>query len=213
MTQKTLVIALAFLAILWAGVLPFSDRTSFTVHMVVHMGVVAIAAPLFALALSGSQYDFSSGSAWITPLLASVLELFAVWGWHVPAMRALSETSVVVAAIEQLVFFGAGLTLWLACLGGGTADRKERRLAGVLGLLFTSMHMTLLGALLALAPRPLYGSGEVSCFGVSLTATMDQHAGGVVMLLVGAIVYLGGGIALLAGALEEKAPFTGKLRR
>jgi putative membrane protein len=63
------------------------------------------------------------------------------------------------------------------------------------------MHMTLLGVLLALAPRPLYGQGEVTCLGLTLTARQDQELGGVLMLLVGAAVYLAGGVALLARLL------------
>jgi putative membrane protein len=65
------------------------------------------------------------------------------------------------------------------------------------------MHMTLLGVLLALAPRPLYGAGDVSCFGISLSAAADQQIGGVVMLMVGACAYLLGGIVLLAGLLRD----------
>lgn len=72
------------------------------------------------------------------------------------------------------------------------------------------MHMTLLGALLALSPRPLYGSADVSCFGVPLSAAVDQQAGGVVMLLVGAIVYLLGGVTLLATTLEPSTPSGGR---
>ena len=53
----------------------------------------------------------------------------------------------------------------------------------------TSIHMTLLGALLSLAPRPLYGEGDVTC-------------GGILMLIVGAAVYLAGGIVLVARLLE-----------
>ena len=64
-------------------------------------------------------------------------------------------------------------------------------------------------ALLALSPRPLYGEGEVSCFGVPLSAALDQQAGGVVMLLVGAVVYLAGGIGLLAGTLEPRPTYGG----
>jgi cytochrome c oxidase assembly factor CtaG len=60
------------------------------------------------------------------------------------------------------------------------------------------MHMTLLGALLSLSPCPLYGAGEVTCFGAVLDAGQDQQVGGVVMLLVGAVVYLAGGISLFA---------------
>lgn len=206
MKRVALTAGLVVLAILWVGILPFSDRTSFSVHMVVHMGVVAGAAPLLALGLSGTRLDFTTGSAWLTPLLASVFELFAVWGWHIPAMRALSEASVLFASIEQLVFLAAGLTLWLSCLGGSVSGREERRLAGTFGLLFTSMHMTLLGALLTLSPRPLYGRDEVGCFGIPLTAAADQQMGGVVMLLVGAVVYLAGGVALLAGTLNVREP-------
>lgn len=202
MKRSALIGGLILLAILWIGILPFADRSSFSAHMVVHMGVVAGAAPLIALGLSGTYFDFTNGRVWLTPLLASVLELFAVWGWHIPAMRTLSESSLVFAMAEQLIFLAAGLTLSLSCLGGAAWGREGRRLAGTFGLLFTSMHMTLLGALLALSPRPLYGDGEVSCFGIPLSAAADQQAGGVVMLLVGAVVYLAGGVALLAGTLN-----------
>jgi putative membrane protein len=191
-----------FLSLLWFGLLPFSGRTSFAVHMIVHMGVVAVAAPLIAIGLSGTRFDFTARRAWLTPLLASIIELVAVWGWHAPAMRALSESSIFLAAAEQAVFLSAGLTLWLSCLGGRQPGLEQRQLSGTAGLLFTSMHMTLLGALLALSSRPLYGEGEVSCFGVVLSAAADQQAGGVVMLLVGAVVYLAGGLALLASTLN-----------
>jgi putative membrane protein len=191
------------LLLLWAGLLPFADRASFSVHMIAHMGVVAGVAPLLAIGLSGTRFDFTGGRSWLTPLTASMIELFAVWGWHIPALRALSESSFLFAAIEQLIFLGAGLTLWLSCLGGAASGREERRLAGTFGLVFTSMHMTLLGALLALSPRPLFGDGIVSCLGVQLTAAADQQAGGVIMLLVGAVVYLAGGLALLAGTLNR----------
>ena len=76
-------------------------------------------------------------------------------------------------------------------------------IAGAVGLLFTSMHMTLLGALLALAPRPLYGTASVSCLGLTLGPTTDQSLGGTVMLAVGAAVYLAGGLALVARGLES----------
>lgn len=206
MKRAAWVFGLVLLLLLWAFLLPFADRGSFSVHMIAHMGVVAGAAPLIAVGLSGTRLDFTAGRAWLTPVLASLIELVAVWGWHVPAVRALSETSTVVTVLEQLVFVAAGLTLWLTCLGGATGGREERRLAGTFGLLFTSMHMTLLGALLALSPRPLYGDGDVTCFGVVLGAGTDQQMGGVVMLLVGAVVYLAGGIALLARTLNIDAP-------
>jgi putative membrane protein len=65
------------------------------------------------------------------------------------------------------------------------------------------MHMTLPGTLLALSPRPLYGAGDVGCFGVTLSPVIDQQDGAAVMLLVGAAVYLAGGVSLLAGTLNS----------
>ncbi len=206
MTKAALTTGFVLLLLLWGMFLPFADRNSFSVHMIAHMGVVAGAAPLISVAISGTERDFTAGRPWFTPLLASVIELFAVWIWHIPALRALSESSILFAALEQAIFFGAGLGLWLSCFGGWQAGREERRLAGTFGLLFTSMHMTLLGALLALSPRPLYGEGDVTCLGVTLDAAADQQVGGVVMLLVGAAVYLAGGVALMARTLNAPVP-------
>jgi putative membrane protein len=204
MKTLSLIMGLVLLGILWAIVLPFAERESFSVHMIVHMGVVAGAAPLLAIAASGSRYDVTVRWPWFTPVVASVVELGAVWGWHLPAARAAAEASWFLTILEQATFLFAGLLLWLSCLGGALDGREGRRLAGTFGLLFTSMHMTLLGALLALSPRPLYGSGNVTCFGIPLDAATDQQAGGVVMLLVGAVVYLIGGVVLLASALEPR---------
>jgi cytochrome c oxidase assembly factor CtaG len=61
------------------------------------------------------------------------------------------------------------------------------------------MHMTLLGALLALTPRPLYHRAEGL---TGLTPLDDQHLGGVIMLLVGGLSYLLGGLWLTAGLLR-----------
>ncbi|WP_313195150.1 cytochrome c oxidase assembly protein [Shinella zoogloeoides] len=171
---------------------------SFTVHMIVHMGVVAVAAPLIGYGMRGTPLDAAPGVARVTPMLASFIELVAVWFWHLPALRALADASLALSLLEQASFLAAGALLWRACF-----RPAEGRLAGVAGLLFTSMHMTLLGVLLALAPRALYGEGDVSCFGISLSAAADQQAGGVIMLAVGAFAYLLGGIVLLAGLLRD----------
>ena len=68
--------------------------------------------------------------------------------------------------------------------------------AGLAGLLLTSMHMTLLGALLALTPRPLYHN-VAGLTGV--TTIQDQHLGGAAMLLIGGVSYLAGAIWITAG--------------
>ena len=100
---------------------------------------------------------------------------------------------------EQGTFLLAGLLVWLSAFGGEVYCRGNRTAAGVVGLLLTSMHMTLLGALLALTPRPLYQHAS----GLSgLTPLEDQHLGGAIMLLVGGLAYLLGGLGLTVGLLR-----------
>ncbi|TIP70846.1 MAG: cytochrome c oxidase assembly protein, partial [Mesorhizobium sp.] len=119
---------------------------SFSAHMLAHMGVVAIAAPLMAIGVPlGPTPDASR--AFTLALPASLVELIVVWSWHAPALRTLAESSLFATAIEQATFLAAGLFLWLACLPRRDSDTAGNA-AGAFALLLTSIHMTLLGALL-----------------------------------------------------------------
>jgi putative membrane protein len=191
----------------WLGPLLGSWRESFSAGMVAHMGVVAVAAPLMALGMP-SAWRFGPSMPAALPVAASLLELFAVWGWHAPAMRAAAEASTAVTIAEQATFLAVGVLLWSTSFAA--PGERMHAASGAAALLLTSMHMTLLGALLALSPRPLYGAGNVTCFGIVLEAGQDQQLGGVVMLAVGAIVYLAGGLSLVSGLLggagQESSP-------
>jgi putative membrane protein len=196
-----LILGLLCLALIWLGPLLSAWRLSFASHMLAHMGVVAIAAPLIGIGIA--PYVSPKLRLPVLPLIASLVELIVVWGWHAPYLRALAERSLLVTSLEQASFLGAGLLLWTSCLGA--AERSESRAAGIGGLLLTSVHMTLLGTLLALSPRPLFGEGQVTCFGLVLEAQRDQEIGGVIMLLIGGAVYLAGGLSLLWKLLDEAA--------
>jgi putative membrane protein len=205
-TRLALPAGLAVLALVWLGPLLGPWRESFAAHMVAHMGVVAIAAPLIAM---GLPQRWRPGPAMppALPVVASVAELVAVWGWHAPAMRAAAEASISATVAEQATFLAVGIALWWTSFAAPHV--RAHAAAGAGALLLTSIHMTLLGALLALSPRPLYGTGEVTCFGLVLDAGQDQQLGGVVMLLVGAVVYLAGGVTLVARLLATPADTAG----
>jgi putative membrane protein len=196
MKPIALAAGLGLLGLIWGGPLLSEDRASFAAHMLAHMGVVALAAPLLAVGIAGSRWDFSGSHAGLAVSAAS-LEFAVVWGWHAPAMRLLASGSAGGAFAEQASFLAAGLLLWVCCIG-----RAGSPAAGAFALLLTSMHMTLLGALLALAPRPLFGDGTVTCLGFALDAARDQHLGGVLMLMIGGTVYLAGGLTLVARLLS-----------
>jgi putative membrane protein len=198
MTRAALAtVGLATLAAAWLGPLPALAPHSFSAHMTMHMAVVAVAAPLLAFAVAGSRVD--PAARW--PILfaaipASVLELLVVWGWHAPALHHAARGGATALAAEQASFLAAGLLVWIAAVGGGAGQRANRTAAGIVALLLTSMHMTLLGALLALSPRPLYAHA-VTLVG-DAAALDEQHLGGAIMLLVGGAAYLAGGLWLAA---------------
>ena len=154
MKKACVIVGFLALLLIWAGPLLSAWRGSFAAHMLAHMGVVAIAAPLIAIGISDKMPSARSS----IPLLTAV----------------------------------APAAMW------------ARDAAGGLALVLTSIHMTLLGALLSLASRPLYGVGDVTCFGLVLEAGQDQALGGVVMLMIGAVVYLAGGVFLLSRLLSDR---------
>ncbi|MGB3247442.1 MAG: cytochrome c oxidase assembly protein [Sulfitobacter sp.] len=179
---------LALLGALWllpSGTLAGAD---FPHHMLRHMGLVAVVAPLLVLGFPQATLIFA-----VSPLVGAVAEFVMVWGWHLPALHGYADRAVPGLVLEQAGFLGAGLLVWAGAL------RAAQPLAGAGGLLLTSMHMTLLGALIILAPRDLYAA--ICGRAPDLTA---QQLGGLLMLGIGTPIYLVAGLALVARALDPR---------
>lgn len=202
-------LGLLVLAGLWFGPLPLLATQAFWAHMALHMGVVTVAAPLLALGVAGGAFDpVCRAPALFPPVPLSLAELVVVWAWHAPALHHAARSGLPGFAAEQASFLTAGLLVWLSAFGGTGPQRRERLGAGVAALLLTSMHMTLLGALLALAPRPLYlHHGQTA----ALTALADQQLGGAIMLLAGGTAYLAGGLWLTALLMRRRAVERGEV--
>ncbi|MEZ5776938.1 MAG: cytochrome c oxidase assembly protein [Paracoccaceae bacterium] len=187
------IIGLALLAALWAAAQEHWLGWAFPVHMLRHMTLVAVVSPLLVLGFPGLAERIA-----FPPIAGAALEFVAVWAWHLPGMHGLAYTSPAGFALEQASFLVAGLLVWAGAL------RAEHPLAGAGALLLTSMHMTLLGALLILAPRDLYAA--ICGLTPNLTA---QQFGGLLMLAIGTPIYLIGGLWLVARSLrghEETVP-------
>jgi len=208
MRRVWLALVAATLAFAWLGPLPAMARHSFAAHMTLHMAVVAVAAPFVALAIAGTSADpVRRMPRVLAPIPISLIELVVVWAWHAPALHYAARQQPEAFVLEQASFMGAGTLLWLAAIGGDHEQRRVRAGAGITALLFTSMHMTLLGALFALAGRPLFkhaGSPLEPALSVveGPSAIADQQLGGVIMLLVGGASYLTGGLWLTAVVLR-----------
>lgn len=154
----------------------------FPAHMLRHMGLVAAVAPLAVLAWPGAA------RRWRLPVVPSAgLEFAVVWAWHLPALHLLAQQGGAARLLEQAMFLAAGWLVWSSAL---TADEP---MAGAGGLFLTSVHMTMLGALLVLAPAPLYPAAALA----------GQQLGGMLMLAIGTPVYLFGGLALVRQGLRR----------
>lgn len=183
---------LAFLAFAWFGPLSAWAHLGFAGHMAAHMTVVGLAAPLLAIGLAEPLARVEARARRLfSPIVASSVEMVTVWGWHAPGPHAAARGAPAMFAVEQGMFLAAGLLVWASAL---PAD-DERAAGGVFTLLFTSMHMTLLGALILLSPRILYHHAMT---------IEDQQMGGTIMLAIGGAVYLAGGLALMARLLKVR---------
>lgn len=189
------------LIVAWSGVPSAVLGDGFAAHMAAHMTLVAIAAPLIANATARSRFDIARRFPWAFPaILASLFELLVVWAWHAPLIHEAARHHAAAYIVEQASFLAAGLWLWTSVFWGSADHHIRRAGSAVMALLLTFSHMTLLGVLLALAPRPLYGHG-----GLATPAVLeDQQLGAAIMLVVGAVSYIGGGLYVSRNVLRDK---------
>jgi putative membrane protein len=191
----------ALLASAWSGPLPGLARGSFAAHMGLHLLVVAAAAPLLALAVLQQRGPRSRALRLVSPLPASLVELVVVGAWHLPWLHHAARTAFAPFVLEQAMFLAAGLLFWLSIVGAVNDDQGRTAGTAVVALALTLAHMTLLGALLALGPRPLYAHD-----GGAVEALADQQRGGALMLVVSAVVYVTAGVLTGQRLLRPLAP-------
>jgi len=162
---------------------------AFTRHMVAHMTLVALVAPLLAVLIAHSRFNpVERRPRWFSPIAASLVEFVVIWAWHAPVLHVAARHDAAMFALEQASFLGASTYLWLSIVGGDRASSALRAGTGIVALVLTFAHMTMLGAVLALTPRDLYGHGG--------HAVADQQLGGAVMIASGTVAYLGAALWL-----------------
>ena len=188
-----LALGLALLAWLWLGPLPEMSRRAFSPHMILHLGVAVVAAPLIVWGLKNLGF---LGRDLTHPFLlataASLFELVVVWGWHAPAPHEAAAFRDPIFVLQQASFLAAGLAVW----GIGFAGRgKASQGIGAMAMLMTFSHMAMLGLLISLAPQLLYAP-EICQGAFGLGQLDDQRFGGALMAVGGGTPYLLGGIVL-----------------
>lgn len=168
------VAALAVLAIAFVSPLCALSSALFSARVVHHVLLVAVAAPLLALARPAPA---PAGAA--LPFLTATA---ALWFWHLPAAYDAALGHKGLYLLMQLSLLAPACWLWRAAFSrpGGSA---------AVWVLFAYIAMGLLGALLALAPAPLYGTHAVAPFLWGLTPLEDQQLGGLIMWVPAGLAY------------------------
>ena len=187
-----LLAGLVILAALWLGPLPAMSRRAFSPHMILHLGVAVVAAPLIAIGLARARLRGDLQRPLLLALAASALEMVVVWGWHVPALHEAAALDDRFFVAQQGSFLLAGVFIWLVSFSGGSRAACG---IGMLAMLLTFMHMAMLGVLLSLAPQLLYAP-ELCLGAFGFDRLDDQRFGGALMAVGGALPYLLGGIVL-----------------
>jgi putative membrane protein len=152
----------------------------FSARIVQHMVLSLVAAPLLAIGFEpfGPKRERRSD---IAPALAFLILL---WLWHAPAPYVATFTSPVIYWAMHISLVGSAIWLWCELLNG--APTTSRLAAAALSMI----QMGFLGAVLTLAPRPLYAPHLLTTAAWGLTPLQDQQLGGALMWAPGGLVFL-----------------------
>lgn len=207
---------LFLLAVALISPLHYLGEHLFTFHMIEHEIVMAAAAPLIVLArpigvlfwglphplrrpamrLVKSRGVETLWTAATAGIVATLLHALAIWLWHVPALFDATVTSVLLHRLQHLSFFITAVIFWWAVIW------REGRGAGAWHLFLTMLHTSILGALIAIAPRVVYLAQTRYAADWGLSSLEDQQLAGIIMWVPGGIVYAGAALVVLAGLIR-----------
>ncbi|WP_238812799.1 cytochrome c oxidase assembly protein [Paraburkholderia sp. SG-MS1] len=193
----------------------------FSAHMVQHETMMLIAAPLLVAARPLGVWIWAlprgarrrvgravRGPAFVrawrgltAPLTGWLLHAAALWGWHAPVMFEAALAHPWVHTLQHTTFLLTALIFWWTVFGDGASRQTGGH--ALLSVFTTMVHTSALGALISLAPGVWYPSYIEPTSALGVDVLHDQQAGGLIMWVPAAIVYLAGGLAIVARWLRS----------
>lgn len=173
--------AVAVLAVAFVSPLCALSAALFSARVVHHVLLVAVAAPLLALALQAILRPALRPAA----LPAFVLSTGALWGWHLPVAYDAAMSNVAVYWVMQASLFVPAVMFWRAVL---TPHQPVG--SSILLVWGGFMQMAFLGALLTLAPEGLYEIHAYAPMAWGFSPLTDQQLGGLIMWIPAVVPYL-----------------------
>jgi putative copper resistance protein D len=216
-------------AILVALVSPIErfEGTLFSVHMVQHMILELVAAPLIVLAapitlsLRAASPRVRGGILaalhslpvrWLAfPLVSWLIFAGVNWGWHFSALYDVALENDLVHYLEHASMLGAALLFWWPAIG---PDPQPWRMPHPVRLLYLFLAMpqnSFLGVALLSAERVLYPHYLTSLRSWGPSPLDDQHLGGTLMWVMGDMVFLAAMIGVVAAWMRFEDARTARL--
>ena len=201
-------------------------EVSFTAHMTEHELLMLVAAPLMALSRPIAIFLWACphevrralvhafghrpvSRAWrllTAPVVATGLQILALWLWHMPSLFQLALESEYWHALQHLSFLGTALLFWWSLTR--SSHSQHRRAVAALCLFITSLATGALGALMAISSSPWYpGYAALGLHGLlagGLTAAEDQQLAGLIMWIPGGLVHFVAALLFAYAAMTTK---------
>jgi cytochrome c oxidase assembly factor CtaG len=184
----------------------------FTFHMIEHEILMAVSAPLMVAArplgimlwalprhprwraarLLCSGPVRASWQALASGTTATLLHGVAIWVWHAPILFDAAVENITLHRLQHVSFFASAVLFWWAVLWRSPAG------AAAWHVFITMLHTSVLGALMALTPRVLYGAQTATAADWGLTPLEDQQLAGLIMWVPAGTIYAGAALILFA---------------
>ncbi len=191
-------------------------------HMVQHVLLLLVAAPLLALSapsstlLRGSplavrrasgrwrrRLGLTQGSlhALQNPTVVWLLHVATVWFWHAAVPYGAALENGLLHVLEHVSFLVTGALFWRGIMGARGAGRVSHGYA-VLLVFAMAMQSVFLSVLLTFARTPWYSGYAATTTTWGLEPLADQQLAGVIMWIPAGLVYLAAGLTLMVAWIQ-----------
>jgi putative membrane protein len=179
-----------------------------SVHMVQHMLLIMVAAPLFVVGSPGFVLAWGLSAGWKSrgrtilsfafrlpqesllwhPLLLWTLFAVVTWSWHHPVLYQAALHDPLLHDAQHLSFFIVACLFWRVCLDP-LATRRISPLVSIPYLFATSVQASALGVFLALSPRTWYDVYGARTGAWGFTPLEDQQLAGLMMWMPACLIF------------------------
>ncbi len=222
---------LAGLAVVLVALVSPIDRYEgelFSVHMVQHMLLELVAAPLIVLAAPITLALRAASPAvrrgilavlhsrilrWLAfPITTWILFAAVNWGWHFStSLYDLALENDLVHYVEHATMLAAGLLFWWPAISPDPMPWRVPHPVRILYLFLAMPQMSFLGVALLSADAPLYAHYVTNELAWGPTPLADQQLGGALMWVMGDMVFLAAMIGIVAAWMRFEAIRTRRL--